>query len=104
MSCDRVLQTQAYFDGELDAAAALEVEKHLETCADCAVVLEQADSVRHLVREKASYHRASEALRARVTRALGRASRALRLGIVACGRAQSGARRRPRWPRRWRSS
>ena len=69
MSCERVLQTQAYFDGELDAAAALEVEKHLETCADCAAVLEQADSVRRLVRDKASYHRAGDALRARVTEA-----------------------------------
>lgn len=69
MSCERVLQTQAYFDGELDAAAALEVEKHLETCAECAAVLEQADSVRRLVREKASYHRASDALRARVREA-----------------------------------
>src|SRR5579862_367056 len=69
MSCDRVLQTQAYFDGELDAAAALEVETHLETCADCAAVLEQADGVRRLVRETASYHRASDALRARVSEA-----------------------------------
>jgi anti-sigma factor RsiW len=78
MSCERTLQTQAYFDGELDAAAALEVEKHLETCADCAAVLEQADSVRHLVREKASYHRASDALRARVSEAtpVRRAARA----------------------------
>jgi anti-sigma factor RsiW len=69
MSCDRQLRTQAYFDGELDAAAALEVEKHLETCAECAAVLEQTESVRRLVREQASYHRASDALRTRVTEA-----------------------------------
>jgi anti-sigma factor RsiW len=69
MSCERTLQTQAYFDGELDAVAAAEAETHLETCADCAAVLEQADSVRRLVRDKASYHRASDALWARVSEA-----------------------------------
>ena len=76
MTCERALQTQAYFDGELDAAAALEVEKHIETCADCAAVLKQADSVRRLVREQASYHRASDALRRRVTEARPASGRA----------------------------
>jgi anti-sigma factor RsiW len=66
MSCDRL---QAYFDGELDAVGAAQVETHLETCADCAAVLEQADSVRALMRGTASYHRASDALRAAVTQA-----------------------------------
>ncbi|MBL6853622.1 MAG: anti-sigma factor [Alphaproteobacteria bacterium] len=78
MPCERVLQTQAYFDGELDAAAAPELEKHLETCADCAALLEQAESVRRLVREKGSYHRASDALRARVTEAASARGRVAR--------------------------
>ncbi|MBV9541559.1 MAG: anti-sigma factor, partial [Alphaproteobacteria bacterium] len=65
-----------YFDGELDAAAALEVEKHIETCADCAAVLEQAESVRRLVREQASYHRASDALRTQVAEARPASARA----------------------------
>lgn len=71
MTCDRALQTQAYLDGELDAAAALDAERHLESCAECQALRDEIEDVRRLMREGASYHRASPALRARVRRASG---------------------------------
>ena len=71
MACDRALQTQAYLDGELDLAGALEAKRHLETCADCAALRDEIADVRGLLRRQAAYHRADPALRARVRRALG---------------------------------
>jgi anti-sigma factor RsiW len=70
MPCENETLVHAYLDGELDPARALEIEKHLETCIECAAVLEQADSARRLVRSDASYHRASPDLAARVMGAL----------------------------------
>jgi anti-sigma factor RsiW len=71
MACDRALQTQAYLDGELDFSGALETERHLETCADCAMLKGEIEAFRGLLRDQAPYHRADLALRARVRRALG---------------------------------
>src|SRR5262249_982481 len=69
MACDHSLQTQAYLDGELDAAQSLEAEAHLEICEDC-----QAQAAGHADLKTAiagaSYHRASPHLRARIGAAL----------------------------------
>ena len=73
MSCDHALQTQAYLDGELDFAGALEAERHLESCADCAALKNEIEAVRGLLRTQAPYHRADIALRARVRWSLGAA-------------------------------
>ena len=35
MSCDHLLETQSYLDGELKGAEAAEAERHLQTCAAC---------------------------------------------------------------------
>jgi anti-sigma factor RsiW len=72
MPCTEALRTQEYFDGELTAGAAAEVERHLETCADCASLLADLESTRRLIREQAPYHRADDALRKRITQTLGR--------------------------------
>jgi anti-sigma factor RsiW len=72
MPCTESLRTQAYFDGELTAGTAAEVERHLETCADCASLLADLDSTRRVIREQAPYHRADDALRKRIAQALGR--------------------------------
>jgi anti-sigma factor RsiW len=50
----------------LDSAGVLAVEKHLETCRDCAALLTQAESMRALLRGTASYHRADAGLRSRI--------------------------------------
>ena len=35
MSCEGLLNTQSYLDGELTGAEAAEAERHLQTCAEC---------------------------------------------------------------------
>lgn len=69
MGCDQNLQTQAYLDGELDAAESLKAEAHLESCAECqALAADHADM--NAAMAGASYHRASPELRARIGAAL----------------------------------
>jgi anti-sigma factor RsiW len=72
MPCTEAFRTQAYFDAELDAGAAVEVERHLETCADCASLLSELETTRRLIRDQAPYHRADDALRRRIADSLGR--------------------------------
>ena len=72
MPCTEGLRTQEYFDGELDASASVEVERHLETCADCASLLGELEATRRLIREQAPYHRADDALRRRIAESLRR--------------------------------
>jgi anti-sigma factor RsiW len=72
MPCTDSLRTQEYFDGELDAGASVDVERHLETCADCASLLADLESTRRLIREQAPYHRADQALRKRIADSLRR--------------------------------
>jgi anti-sigma factor RsiW len=72
MPCAETLRTQAYFDGELGAGQAAEVERHLVTCADCASLLADLSATRRLIREEAPYHRADPALRRRITARLRR--------------------------------
>jgi anti-sigma factor RsiW len=69
MACDQSLQTQAYLDGELDAAQSLKAEAHLETCNECqALAADHADMKEAMA--GATYHRASPELRARIEAAL----------------------------------
>jgi len=72
MPCIEASRTQEYFDGELDASASVDVERHLEACADCASLLADLEATRRLIREQAAYHRADAALRRRVADSLGR--------------------------------
>jgi len=74
MPCSEALRVQAYFDGELDAAAALEVEGHLGNCAECAALLADLEETRRLVRSDASYHRASDDWREHILAAFDRES------------------------------
>ena len=69
MACDQSLQTQAYLDGELDAADSLKAEAHLENCAECqAMAADHAEMKAAMA--GATYHRASPELRARIGAAL----------------------------------
>ncbi len=77
MNCDQILQTQAYLDGELDAADVLKAEHHLENCAECqAMAADHADLKAALA--GAQYHRAPAALRAKIGRALDAESKPVR--------------------------
>lgn len=71
MNCDRALEVHSYLDGELDAMAALSVERHLQECAECAALRDHITSIRRTMREM-PYHRADPAFRTRLTKALDR--------------------------------
>jgi anti-sigma factor RsiW len=74
MACDEALRVQAYLDGETGAAMALEIERHLETCTDCAQTKRGIEAVSTALRSGATYYRTTPALRARLTQALDRES------------------------------
>jgi anti-sigma factor RsiW len=87
MSCNEAMRVQEYFDGELDAGDAAEVERHLATCADCAALLKDLESTRAALRDSAPYYRASEELRPRIAGALDDES-----GVRSLPRPTSGNR------------
>ena len=70
MQCAESLRVQAYFDGELDALSAAEVERHSEVCAECRALLQDLDHVRTALRQDLTYASAPPELRTRVMRAL----------------------------------
>jgi anti-sigma factor RsiW len=69
--CEMTLLVQADFDGELDAAQAAALAAHRTDCARCQASYRALAATREAIRDGASYHHASAALRraieARVT-------------------------------------
>jgi anti-sigma factor RsiW len=63
---DNALLLQAYSDGELDLVRSLEIEEHLKKCTSCAQELREQHILRDGMRSANLYHRAPEALRARI--------------------------------------
>jgi anti-sigma factor RsiW len=74
VSHPEALHLQAYFDGEVDAIAAADIERHLEECVDCRVLLDDLEQTRTALRQSLPYLHAPAELRSRVTRALDRES------------------------------
>jgi anti-sigma factor RsiW len=70
MQCAESLRVQGYFDGELDALSAANVEAHSETCVACRALLDDLNRLRSALRPRLRYANASPALRARILRAL----------------------------------
>ena len=65
MACNEALRLQAYFDGELDASASAEIERHVESCRECASLLASLETIRGGMRQETLYHRASPRLESR---------------------------------------
>jgi len=65
MSCEQLLNTQSYLDGELTGAEAAEAERHLQTCAECQAFAAEAAELSDALR-KAPRHAAPAHLRAAV--------------------------------------
>jgi anti-sigma factor RsiW len=72
MACPELLRTQSYFDGELTAVEAAEVERHIEICAECRSLLGDLTQVRALLRGAAERIEVPAPLRARITASLER--------------------------------
>jgi anti-sigma factor RsiW len=70
--CAESLRVQAYFDAEVDAVGAADMERHIEHCAECRALLQDLEQVRAVLRRDSPYAHAPPALRARITRALDR--------------------------------
>lgn len=66
MSCTERLNTQAYLDGELDAAASLKAERHIAGCEECSDLSASIATIRKAVREDATYYHASPQLRSTI--------------------------------------
>ena len=69
MQCAEALRVQAYFDGEVDAVSATQIERHVEHCPECRLLLQDLNTVRTTLKE-VPYTGTPPALRARVMRAL----------------------------------
>ena len=72
LSCAESLRVQAYFDGELDALTAAEIERHVEHCPLCREQLRDLGQQRLRVRRDLTPPQAPAALRSQIMRALDR--------------------------------
>jgi anti-sigma factor RsiW len=69
------LRVQAYFDGEVDAVSALEVERHVERCPECRSLLGHLADTRARIRSELEFPSAPPPLRASIGRLLDRETR-----------------------------
>ncbi len=65
MPCAEDSRVQAYFDGEVDAVAAADIERHAEHCPECRALLAQLTELRGRIRRELEYPRAPPQLRER---------------------------------------
>ena len=70
MQCAESLRVQAYFDAEVDALSASDIERHVEHCTECSALLKDLEQVRSVLRRDSAYVRIPPALRAKVMHAL----------------------------------
>jgi anti-sigma factor RsiW len=67
MSCQEASQfIEAYVDGELDLFRTLELERHLEGCAECRALCNQVEELRSAVRTHSPYFVAPQRLEKRI--------------------------------------
>ena len=69
MTCPEALRTQAYFDGEMDASTAAEVEHHLTNCSACRALLDELAQGQQEFQSAFTFA-APAALRARIATAI----------------------------------
>jgi anti-sigma factor RsiW len=70
MTCAELERTSAYLDGELDAQASAQAERHIETCPHCQALVAAAGEASEALRDRAAQLRAPEPLRASLARRL----------------------------------
>jgi anti-sigma factor RsiW len=71
--CPDSLRLQAYFDGELDALTAVEIERHMEHCPQCHELYQNLERTREALRRELPYFRVPSELAARLSSALDQA-------------------------------
>jgi anti-sigma factor RsiW len=70
VQCAESLRVQAYFDGEVDALSAAEIERHAEHCGECRALLQDLEKVRTTLRQNVGYAAAPGPLRSKIFDAL----------------------------------
>jgi anti-sigma factor RsiW len=68
--CAESLRVQAYFDAEVDAVSAADIERHIQHCEECRALLQDLEQVRTVLRRDSAYLRTPAALRAKLMLAL----------------------------------
>jgi anti-sigma factor RsiW len=68
--CPEQLRVQAYFDGEVDALSASEIERHLERCGECRELHSQLQQTRQALRSQLQYFRVPQSLAERIGQAI----------------------------------
>jgi anti-sigma factor RsiW len=66
VACPEALQVQAYADGEVDALAAMAIERHLTQCAECRALHQELLQLRTALRRELPYSQTPPALRIEV--------------------------------------
>lgn len=74
MQCAEALRVQAFFDHEIDAVSAAELERHVERCAECRELVRELEEIRAAIRRDLPHETASPELRDRIVRALDEAA------------------------------
>ena len=77
MECAENLRVQAYFDGEVDAVTATDIERHLAACEECRLLLQDLQQVRALLRDKLAKTGIPASLRDRIMESLDQESRSV---------------------------
>jgi anti-sigma factor RsiW len=75
VQCPESLRVQAYFDAQVDAVTAANIEGHLEHCAECRALLQDLEQLSAAMQRDLTHLRAPAELRARLSRALDQESR-----------------------------
>lgn len=83
MQCAESLRVQAYFDGEVEALSAAEIERHVEHCGECRALLQDLEKVRTALRDGITYAAAPPALRTQILQALDQEDAAAQAGPAA---------------------
>jgi anti-sigma factor RsiW len=91
VQCAERSRIQAYFDGEVDAVAAADIERHAERCPECRALLADLEQWRTRLRRELPYEQAPPQLRTRIAAMLAREP------------AVTTQARAPRLPRPWRT-
>jgi len=99
MQCAEALRVQAYFDSEVDAVSAADIERHLEHCAECRALLQDLEQMRTVLRRDGSYARTPAALRSKIMLALDQEGAAETPAPTVSAPANSAPRAREPAPR-----
>jgi anti-sigma factor RsiW len=93
VQCAEHFRVQAYFDGEVDAISASDIERHAEHCPECGALLAELGETRARIRRDLEYERAPPELRTRITRMLDAETAAARQEAAAAARGAGVAGR-----------